>query len=516
MLLHALAIELALPATLKASYPFMVLAPVPAVLACVRQTRRGPANLRLPWMLISFAAVIWCEAMALSALEYFSAHSVETIAGLSDLLFLLYTAPLLLVLSSVIRERQRRLFLWMDMAQVVCSGCLAYAIVFSRLPFQHEAPQPISMPAMLALYNTVNFALAIGATIRTRIHPPATNEGRMFRVLASFLWVYAVCAAVNNYLVSKLGDKTTFIDLLADPAFLLLAVQVVRLPVSASRPRHSVADDTTMIRLVDNASPVIYTVTLILLSAVSLQQHFALGIFGIALALTVYAIRTTVLQNRFIQSERLLKEANNRLVDLSFKDALTRVANRRSFDQRTAEEWRRSAGEPMSLLLIDLDHFKGLNDMYGHRAGDECLALVASTLEAELSSQHDLVARYGGEEFAVILPGTGSAGALRVAERMRLAVSGLAIENQMSPRGVLTVSVGVASAIRGTGGSLAELVEVTDRALYRAKERGRDRVEFLQVDISRIRRLVWADNPAQNKNPVKEANVASVTGHRKG
>jgi diguanylate cyclase (GGDEF)-like protein len=328
--------------------------------------------------------------------------------------------------------------------------------------------------------------------------------------------VYAVCAAVNNYLVSKLGDKTTFIDLLADPAFLLLAAQVVRLPLSASVPRHAAAGDVAMTRLVDNASPVIYTVTLILLSAVSLQQHFALGIFGIALALTVYAIRTTFLQNRFIQSERLLKEANNRLVELSFKDALTRVANRRSFDQRTAEEWRRSPGEPMSLLLIDLDHFKGLNDLYGHRAGDECLALVASTLEAELGSEHDLLARFGGEEFAAVLPGTGSAGALRVAERMRLAVRGLAIENEASAHQVLTASIGVASAVRGAGGSLAELVEVTDRALYLAKERGRDRVEFLQVDISRIRRLVRAQNPQQSRNPATNAGVASATGHRKG
>jgi len=154
----------------------------------------------------------------------------------------------------------------------------------------------------------------------------------------------------------------------------------------------------------------------------------------------------------------------------SLTDALTGLGNRRAFDlelaRRIAEAGR--SGRPLSLCLIDIDHFKGYNDSFGHTAGDEALATVASVLRTSCRAA-DIPARYGGEEMVVILPGTPMSGALDVAERIRRAV-----EASPMPLRPVTVSVGVTTT---TGDCSAELlVEAADRALYEAKEAGRNRV----------------------------------------
>ena len=478
LLLHALAILLTLPSTLRGSYPFLILVSVPAWLACIRQSRRGSRTLRVPWLLAASAMAVWCEAMAVSALEYFSAGKVETFAGVADLLFLLYTVPLLLVLTSSIGGPWQRLFVWLDLAQILYAASLLYVLVFARLPFQPLPPQPLSMPTMLVFYNTINFGLALVATFRAVLHARHTGGGQLFRVLTAFLWTYAICAAINNYLVSKLADKTTYIDLLGDIPFLLLTVLMLRLPhATASR---TTAMERRITRYIDNASPVAYTIALGLLSAASLHRHYRLGLTGMGLALIAYAVRATVLQNRFIRSERLLKEANLRLEDLSLKDALTGVANRRRFDQTAAREWSGTSSSPLSLLLLDLDHFKALNDRYGHRAGDDCLTRVAAALRSVLPEERGLLARYGGEEFAALLWQTDPSAALATAESMRSAVAALEIAHAGAAHGFVTVSIGVATR---TGSPqefpFSSLVEEADQALYRAKEAGRNCVNVL-------------------------------------
>lgn len=172
---------------------------------------------------------------------------------------------------------------------------------------------------------------------------------------------------------------------------------------------------------------------------------------------------------------RQLKRANELLVDLSYVDALTAVPNRRRFDDQFGEEWRRClrAGSPISLVMIDIDSFKGYNDTYGHLAGDSCLKSVALCLADGLVRSGDAIARYGGEEFAVILPATEVAGALLVAEHLRRRVERLAIVNAASKAArVVTVSCGVASALPTVEQDPAELFRRADEALYRAKRSG--------------------------------------------
>ncbi len=165
-----------------------------------------------------------------------------------------------------------------------------------------------------------------------------------------------------------------------------------------------------------------------------------------------------------------LEVANERLEDLSLKDALTGVANRRRLQLVLEDEWGRSrrSCSPLAFALLDLDHFKQLNDTRGHGEGDRCLQLVARFLSDSLGRHSDLVARYGGEEFAILLPETDLDGALLVAEQLRKGVEGLPIR--------VTASIGVASLVPAPGQRLEDLIEAADRALYRAKTGGRNRV----------------------------------------
>ncbi|CAA7611505.1 Response regulator [Candidatus Terasakiella magnetica] len=172
------------------------------------------------------------------------------------------------------------------------------------------------------------------------------------------------------------------------------------------------------------------------------------------------------------------KLAQMALQSLAVKDGLTNLANRRSFDEKLEAEWLHSQreGVPLALLLIDVDHFKLYNDTYGHQKGDACLKAVAGALDEQVFRPADLAARYGGEEFGVIMPGTDLDGAMHVAERVREAVFNLALPHgasQTSDR--VTLSVGAAAIIPSAEHTSAQLVEVADGALYRAKHAGRNR-----------------------------------------
>ena len=177
-----------------------------------------------------------------------------------------------------------------------------------------------------------------------------------------------------------------------------------------------------------------------------------------------------------------LAAANARLTVLCNTDALTDVANRRFFDEALARTWSAAAAanEALGVMMVDVDHFKILNDVAGHGEGDRCLQAIASAVKANIRPGTDLVARYGGEEFVVILAGADRHAALAIAEQTRTAVERLGLENPgLTGRRRLTVSVGVACVRPGrTRLSRTQLVRAADEALYVAKQTGRNRVCF--------------------------------------
>lgn len=176
-------------------------------------------------------------------------------------------------------------------------------------------------------------------------------------------------------------------------------------------------------------------------------------------------------------AEDALRQAHEAMELLARSDGLTGLANRRAFDDALAKEHARARREfkPLSLLLVDLDHFKKFNDAYGHLAGDDCLKRIAATLQAAARRPGDLAVRYGGEEFALILPATDAAGAWLVASGVVDAIRDLNIAHDASPRGVITASVGCATYNCDLG-EPQELLRQADAALYRAKNQGRNTV----------------------------------------
>ena len=180
-----------------------------------------------------------------------------------------------------------------------------------------------------------------------------------------------------------------------------------------------------------------------------------------------------------------LKRQSDLLRQMARVDALTGLANRRHFDETLGSEWRRCtrSGNPLSLVMIDLDHFKLFNDYYGHQAGDSCLQQVSACLKAGFARSHDLVARYGGEEFVCVMPETSLHGAEAKAQTLEKAVRALRIPHDKSSvaGGIVTISLGVAVAMPNVGGDCAELMLCADRSLYMAKEAGRGQVRARQI-----------------------------------
>ncbi len=183
-----------------------------------------------------------------------------------------------------------------------------------------------------------------------------------------------------------------------------------------------------------------------------------------------------------------LEKLNQELNRLANLDGLTKVANRRRFEEVFKQEWYRLAREksPLSIIVCDVDYFKRYNDTYGHQMGDECLQKIAQTIDKILKRPADLVARYGGEEFVVLLPNTKASGAWMIAQEIQKQVRQLGIEHEASlVSSLITISMGISAIIPNHEISGEEFFEIADQALYAAKKQGRDRMVFRQFDVSK-------------------------------
>jgi diguanylate cyclase (GGDEF)-like protein len=190
------------------------------------------------------------------------------------------------------------------------------------------------------------------------------------------------------------------------------------------------------------------------------------------------ALHHVQLEERVTERTRDLAEANGKLAALSMTDGLTGIANRRRFDEVLALELQRAtrAGTPLALLMLDVDFFKSYNDCYGHQEGDACLRRVAGLLQSHARRASDLAARYGGEEFVMIAADTDADSAQALAEAIRSSFEALQLVHERSPLGCVTASIGVVSLVPDESSSAEGIVRLADKALYRAKEQGRNQV----------------------------------------
>jgi diguanylate cyclase (GGDEF)-like protein len=178
--------------------------------------------------------------------------------------------------------------------------------------------------------------------------------------------------------------------------------------------------------------------------------------------------RIAQMRDKLLETTHQLDQVNRELMRLSAMDGLTGLANRRHFDSVLRSEWDRGERRrhPVSLLMCDVDFFKPYNDSYGHLQGDECLRRVSSALQFAIRRPCELAARYGGEEFALLLPETNAQQAMEIAETVRSNVERLAIPHGQSPKGVVSISIGVATRVPSAQLSPERLIALADKALY--------------------------------------------------
>lgn len=178
------------------------------------------------------------------------------------------------------------------------------------------------------------------------------------------------------------------------------------------------------------------------------------------------------------RTDEHLAALQRELEDLSFKDGLTGLLNRRRLDALLATEWgtAKRTQQPLSLIMIDIDFFKQYNDRFGHVRGDECLRKVAAALTACASRPRDFLARFGGEEFVLVLPDTDAAGAARIAQKCREAIAAAEIAHETATGAWLTLSLGVGTVVPTTEDGQVAFIEAVDQCLYDAKASGRNAV----------------------------------------
>ncbi|MBU0456230.1 MAG: diguanylate cyclase [Pseudomonadota bacterium] len=235
-------------------------------------------------------------------------------------------------------------------------------------------------------------------------------------------------------------------------------------------------------------------IPIIFLSAMFDDQHIEEGIQSggddyltkpfseITLAAKILAMqRIAEMRAKLIRTTEKLAQANEKLYQLSYTDGLTKISNRRAFNQDLDETWdtlshRASKNKLISLIMIDIDHFKFYNDSYGHQAGDVCLEALAKTLNDNLKQESAKIYRYGGEEFVVLLPNLDSEAARKIAEHLRQSIIDLKMTNVQSKNlgGIVTISLGVSSTQANSSIDPLMLLNASDMALYEAKNQGRN------------------------------------------
>lgn len=232
------------------------------------------------------------------------------------------------------------------------------------------------------------------------------------------------------------------------------------------------------------ADPQTRDIPVVFVSALGEEKDEAKGLELGAIDYIVKPITPLIVKAR-IHNHLELKRHRDMLTAMATIDGLTGIANRRRFDEVLHVEWHRAmrAGTPVSVLMIDIDHFKRYNDRYGHLAGDDCLKEVACAMTGVVKRPGDLLARYGGEEFACVLSETDAHGTLVVARQILDVVAALKIPHGDSPTApFITVSVGFCSSVPVASQTRQQLVDCADQNLYRAKHAGRNRVYLCNLE----------------------------------
>ena len=476
--LHAL-VATALPLRLEwLSTLGIVLAEVAAIFASLLAAKSSGAAARTLWALLSFSILLHATAMSLDLrAEILGVTEGNPVPGPQIFFSTLYGVPLLLAVSMQFGRHALRPISIIQAFLSLATGALFYIEIFSRLTV-HGSNNPEDAASMSALFLILDLFLAIAATIRA-LGTDNSEQRRFFYVVSVFLWANTVFPAIHNWILVR--HDYIWLDLFISAPYLILLVLIHTEPPDFVLKRNP---NPGLRRIVQSASPIFLSLALLVLGVVVTRTHFILGLAAALMAILGYGTLNTMTQSSSMESEESLLAAARNLQELVGTDGLTGIANRRAFDHALERECATAqrGRHPVSLLMIDIDHFKLLNDSLGHPVGDSYLIQIAHTLRKALPRSDDLVARYGGEEFTVILPATDASGAAEVARKLHRAVAELHLIHPAIPTGVITVSIGCATFDGIAPPQSARLLEAADRALYLAKSCGRDRTESAAME----------------------------------
>ena len=463
-----------------------------AGLCCLWRCQQIRRRERPAWMWVAVGLFLWAIAQSIFTWMGGNNWDLDAVADISDLLFFEAEIPFLLAITNTYDDESRRGALYVNLLQAAVASGLTYLRVF-RMP----APPGDQSVVLYSIYWAECLLLAVVATVR--LFTWSTEEERQRnRLLCAMLWIYLPIEILLDYpgagwhapadtLVGMMWrlPKGGMYELLWSVPFLFIGLQVLRAPIrQESATRRSSQNRKAL--LLRSLFPMVITCAVFVLAVSVARQHFNIGVGSILLLLIVQGFHSGVIQVSYLvgQASLLTKERELRAVNLelerqSMLDPLTGIPNRRYFSDAFDKEWKRALrkNEHLSILMVDLDFFKGINDAHGHVYGDHCLVEIAKAIGNELQRGVDVVARYGGEEFIVLLPDTDLEGAGAVAAGMQAAIARLNIVNKVSPfDGQLTVSIGIAATRPVSPMARGELIARADRELYRAKREGRNRI----------------------------------------
>jgi diguanylate cyclase (GGDEF)-like protein len=456
-----------------AAYILMVIAPLLAAAATLRRGRSHTSSVRYGWYALSLALAIWAVGAFGNLWQEMILHHQNEMYRASMLAFNLAVVPTTYLLASDWRLHGRQLLRAVDALVALALGC-AYFLYTWNMINDHSASSEAGVAYLVWLLDLQNLSIAAGALIRWYVAEDP-DERDLFRALGIYTSIYCVIVFINDHYFAGNPAFGPEYATLVTLAFAVLCGFALRAP--SLKPVRAV--NGALVRIVRSGSPILLAVALLTASLFLIKVEYLWGCAGILIAVLGIGVRTTLIQVHQIERREALRREASALQAIAWTDALTGVPNRHFFTEALTRAWRgeRRPG-PQSILMIDIDHFKLLNDRYGHPVGDGCLREVARALQRALMRPDDVLARYGGEEFIVLLRDSPAAGAQAVAERLRAAVQNLRIDNAGSPERVVTVSIGVASAELTDEAAGARMVEDADRALYAAKCAGRNQVKL--------------------------------------
>lgn len=446
-------------------------AEVGAIVWVARITPAGSPT-RIRWWLLSASYVFSSVAVFLYGLRLCLPPEHTILIGVPVLLLVLAAVPSFLSITSELSPRETPVLRRLVMAQT-----LLVIFLFVRLAsFLVQFTGQMSF-VNGRLFNWVlglqGLFLVVTSTIRL-FGATDREEQRFFYLVSVTMWAGFLLSSVRNAMT--LEANTIFWDLELDVGYMVLFVMLLGFynpPGWLARFQPSRA----MIQFSKVSSSLLEGLMLVAVGLAVTRFHFVEGAVGIALAIALYVWRHGLIQIRLEDAEGDLIAANGKLEGLVVLDALTGIPNRRGFESELRREGEIASrmSYPVGLIMIDIDHFKLLNDTCGHEEGDRCLRLVAEALNRAIPRSRDFVARYGGEEFVGIFPGVNLAGLERIAQRLSDAVRTLKVPHPGTQTGYVTISIGAVLGTVSNMESLQHLLRLADENLYEAKRSGRNR-----------------------------------------